>query len=58
MDNFLEKSLSDEIIEQIANHCSFQKMSSNPKVNFSQWKDNGMAPKDANVNFMRKGELL
>lgn len=54
--DFLNKPLSDELMEQIANHCSFQKMSSNPKVNFSQWKDNGMAQQDATVNFMRKGK--
>lgn len=52
---FLEKSLTEEEIEIISNHCSFKKMSSNSKANYSHWKESGMANKDQ--TFMRKGEI-
>ncbi|GAB6026532.1 hypothetical protein CHUAL_012954 [Chamberlinius hualienensis] len=52
---FLEKTLTEEEIERISNHCSFKKMSSNSKANYSHWKENGMVSKDQ--NFMRKGEI-
>lgn len=53
---FLGKSFSENDIQKIAYHCSFQKMSANPKVNYSQWKDNGFASKEQ-TNFMRKGKV-
>lgn len=51
---FLEKDLSDEEVDDIAEHCSFRNMSSNPSVNYQHWDDLGIRNKNE-ARFFRKG---
>ncbi|XP_022256006.1 estrogen sulfotransferase-like isoform X2 [Limulus polyphemus] len=52
--DFLGKSLTEEEIERIAYHCSFQQMAKNPSVNYSHWDDLDVRNKNE-AEFMRKG---
>lgn len=54
--NFLEKQLTEEQVQQIAAHCSFNKMSENPATNYSHWDEMGMKT-DSEKKYMRKGEV-
>ncbi|XP_054898145.1 sulfotransferase family 2, cytosolic sulfotransferase 3 isoform X1 [Poeciliopsis prolifica] len=51
--DFLRRNLSEEVIQKIAEHCSFQSMKANPMSNFSlcpkQYMDSDKSP------FLRKG---
>lgn len=54
---FLERSpLSVEQMDQLKLHCSFEEMSLNPSVNYSHWREYGLA-KPNEAPFMRKGEV-
>ncbi|XP_078500024.1 sulfotransferase 1 family member D1-like [Lissotriton helveticus] len=51
--HFLEREVSDEVLEKILHHTSFQEMKSNPMANYRAFPDTLM---DHNVSpFMRKG---
>lgn len=56
MSDFLERNLSEDVIQKIANHCSFKAMKVNQMSNFQ------LVPKelmDSNISpFLRKGELF
>ncbi|KAG8181897.1 hypothetical protein JTE90_026056 [Oedothorax gibbosus] len=54
--DFLNKDLSEEEINQIADHCSFHNMSKNPNVNYQHWDDLGIR-KTNESRFMRKGQI-
>lgn len=53
---FLGKSLTNNEIENIAEHCSFHSMSKNPTVNYQHWDDLGIRNKNES-KFMRKGQV-
>jgi hypothetical protein len=53
---FLGKSLTEEQMQQIAEHCSFNKMALNPATNFSQWDKMGLT-NDNKMKYMRKGKV-
>lgn len=52
---FLEKELTNEEIDAIADHCSFKNMANNPCVNYQHWDDLGIRNKNE-AKFMRKGK--
>ena len=54
MAEFLGKHVSDEQVDMIVKHCSFENMRQNNSVNYEWFKDYGVANKG--VQFMRKGE--
>ncbi|KAF7232004.1 hypothetical protein EG68_10929 [Paragonimus skrjabini miyazakii] len=49
------QKISDEELEQLVEHCSFQAMSTNPTTNFSWWKELGLWNPDE--KFMRRGVI-
>jgi amine sulfotransferase len=51
--DFLGKDLSDEKVSTIVEWCSYEKMKSNPKVNYEWYKEFGLFKKDG--QFLRKG---
>lgn len=52
---FLNKTLTEEQIQRIADHCSFKSMKDNPATNFSWGKDLGIFHKGETP--LRKGEV-
>lgn len=56
MSDFLERNLSEDVIQKIAQHCSFETMKDNQMSNFK------LVPKelmDSDISpFLRKGELF
>lgn len=56
MSDFLERDLSEDVIQKIAQHCSFKAMKDNQMSNFKlvprELMDSEISP------FLRKGELL
>ncbi|KAK3793730.1 hypothetical protein RRG08_006551 [Elysia crispata] len=53
--NFLGKPVSDEQVDMIVKHCSFESMKQNNSVNYEWMKDAGIANKE--VQFMRQGKV-
>ncbi|XP_066994999.2 luciferin sulfotransferase-like [Anabrus simplex] len=58
---FLEKSFTDEQLAQLADHLDIKNMRVNPSVNregiIKKLKDEGKAPKEDDLLFIRKGEV-
>lgn len=52
---FLGKSLSENDVCKIAEHCQFNKMKNNEMVNFSWWKELGLIDAKSDSEFIRKG---
>jgi len=53
---FLGKKITTEQKQQIVEHCSFQRMKSNPKTNYSWLEELGItSPKEGDV--LRKGKI-
>lgn len=52
---FLGKKLHPMEINLIADHCSFDNMKKNHRVNYSWWKELGIADKSGQ-DFIRKGK--
>ena len=53
---FLGRKASDELVDQIIKHTSFQEMKNNPSTNYTTLPDEVMNQKVS--PFMRKGEML
>ncbi|XP_069128449.1 sulfotransferase 4A1-like [Argopecten irradians] len=53
---FLGKDIHPMEIKMIAEHCSFNQMKVNPNLNFSWWKETGIADKKGE-DFIRKGKV-
>ncbi|XP_023227898.1 estrogen sulfotransferase-like [Centruroides sculpturatus] len=53
---FLGKSLSEDEINRIKDHCCFINMSQNPSVNYEHWENLGIRKKNSE-KFMRKGKV-
>lgn len=53
--DFLGKSLSENDVCKIAEHCQFNKMKNNEMVNFSWWKELGLIDAKSDSEFIRKG---
>lgn len=51
---FFGRNLTEDEINSIAEHCSFQHMIENPSVNYSHWDDLGLRKK-GEAKFLRKG---
>lgn len=54
--DFLGKSLSEADVSKIAEHCQFKNMKNNEMLNFSWWKESGIADKEDENEFLRKGK--
>jgi len=54
---FLGRTLTDAHVEDIVNSTSFEVMKKNPGTNFKHWEENGLAVKDEEGTFMRKGKV-
>ena len=52
---FLEKNLDQAQLQKIVDHCSFNAMRMNPSTNWSWLDDNGIALKNHETEFFRKG---
>ena len=53
---FLGRKASDELVDKIIKHTSFQEMKNNPSTNYTTLPDEVMNQKVS--PFMRKGEML
>ncbi|XP_033741699.1 sulfotransferase 4A1-like [Pecten maximus] len=53
---FLGKEVHPMEVKMIADHCSFDMMKVNPNLNFSWWKETGIADKKGQ-DFIRKGKI-
>ena len=53
---FLGREASDELVDKIIKHTSFQEMKNNPSTNYTTLPDEVMNQKVS--PFMRKGEML
>lgn len=51
---FFGRNLTDDEINAVAEHCSFQHMTENPTVNYHHWDDLGLRKK-GEAKFLRKG---
>ena len=53
---FLGRKASDELVDKIIKHTSFQEMKNNPSTNYTMLPDEVMNQKVS--PFMRKGEIV
>lgn len=53
---FLGRKTSEELVEKIVQHTSFQEMKNNPSTNYTTLPDEVMNQKIS--PFMRKGEMV
>jgi len=54
---FLGRTLTDASIQGIVHHTSFDVMKRDPSTNFTHWEDSGLAVRDEEGTFMRKGKV-
>jgi len=54
---FLGRTLTDASVQGIVNHTSFDVMKRDPSTNFTHWEDSGLAVRDEEGTFMRKGKV-